>query len=51
MKHLCTVFMLLALAGCATVEDRDCRRESDILNDASYYGVCMAQKRAVEASK
>jgi hypothetical protein len=45
MKHLISLIALLALASCATVEDRDCRRASDILNDANYYDVCLTQKR------
>lgn len=51
MKRLISLLTLLALAGCATVEDQECRRVSDILNDASHYQVCLAQKRAIREAQ
>ena len=44
MKCTAALLALLALVGCATVEDRDCRRTADILNDADHYRVCLIQK-------
>jgi len=41
---LVLIILATALAACATVEDRDCRRTADILGDASHYGVCLQQK-------
>jgi len=44
MKRIVTIAILAALSGCATVEDHDCRRTAQILNDASHYNVCLIQK-------
>lgn len=44
MKRAAALLALLALAGCATVEDRDCRRTADILQDPDHYRVCLIQK-------
>jgi len=43
MKYL---VLLIALTGCASapVENYDCRRTSQIMQDADYYEVCLAQK-------
>lgn len=35
---------VVAITGCASVEDRDCRRTADILEDPSHYRICLIQK-------
>lgn len=47
MKRIAILAILAALTGCATVEDSNCRRTAEILNDAGHYRVCLIQKGKV----
>lgn len=45
---LLAVVAVCALSACATVEDQECRTLSSILDDSSYYVICLQQKAAAQ---
>lgn len=48
---LVLVILAIALTACATVEDQHCRTAASILDDASYYDVCLQQKAAAAPTR